>query len=79
MQSFGEDPSPAPGRQPSIHRASLSRPGQKATEIQRLLADIYARLSGDLSGYTASYIPELAQVNPDDFGIRSLHRRWPDL
>ncbi|MEB3259516.1 MAG: glutaminase [Cyanobacteriota bacterium] len=55
--------------QPSTPRASLSRPEQKATEIQRLLADIYARLSGDLSGHTASYIPELAQVNPDDFGI----------
>jgi len=69
MQSFVEDLSQAPVRQSSINVASLARPEQKATEIQRLLEDIYARLSADLSGNTASYIPELAQVDPDDFGI----------
>lgn len=69
MQSFGEDLSHDAGRQRGFTVGSLSRPEQKATEIQRLLEDIYARLSADLSGDTANYIPELAQVDPDDFGI----------
>ena len=37
--------------------------------VQQLLQDVHARYRHDSTGEVASYIPELAKVNPDYFGI----------
>ncbi len=40
-----------------------------ASPIQTYLEDLHARCAGDRSGTVADYIPELANVDPDLFGI----------
>lgn len=53
---------------PSTDRreAEVVRP---ITPILQYLTTLHARLLDDRSGDVASYIPELARANPDDFGI----------
>lgn len=42
---------------------------RSASELQAFLADVHQRYAGLRDGAVASYIPELAKVNPDLFGI----------
>ena len=37
--------------------------------IESVLADVHARHEGNLEGKLADYIPELAAVDPDRFGL----------
>jgi len=40
-----------------------------SSPIQDYLESLHARFRGLADGHVASYIPELARVEPDDFGI----------
>lgn len=40
-----------------------------AQPIQTYLCDLHARLSGDMTGEVATYIPELGRADPKSFGI----------
>jgi glutaminase len=45
------------------------RPALAWSPVQRYLENLHAECAADRSGSLASYIPELARANPDDFGI----------
>jgi glutaminase len=42
---------------------------ETATHIQDIINDVYEKYKDVDDGAVATYIPELAKVNPDDFGI----------
>jgi glutaminase len=50
-------------------RSTATRPGAAAHPIQQVLQRLHQRFLDDRSGKLASYIPELAAVDPEPFGI----------
>lgn len=49
--------------------ALLGRMKSAASPLRRILSGLYEKYLPDLGGAVADYIPELARVNPDQFGI----------
>ncbi len=56
--------SSAPGLEPQAPKLE-----PKASNVDQILADVYARSRQDEAGALADYIPELAKVPPNSFGI----------
>lgn len=57
----------APSVKATMQQQPLSAP--KVSSVDQILADIYARSQPDEGGTLADYIPELAKVAPNAFGI----------